>query len=948
MALQHRRGLNSERLAITPAEGEVIFVLDWENFTIEAKTAGFSIEYIGATDTWSAVGHGRQELERITYTKEQIDTSSLPYIKEGLRVLGGYIDEYPEDTVLPLGTCFFCRNVTSTTFQLSITEDGPIIPFDVHNQLYAPGITFAYGPDDIDGCPVGEDVAPVWIGDGVTPGGNPVAPWTVEELYDTYIRTTEEQDPLWREQNGYHSANVLDNFQHLEYDSYNKRWVNRNDMTVPGYLNVFGNTVLGSDAVDTILLLANRISTPNNLYWYCDVQDAEGVDTPYLYFDCENERIGIKTDTPAYTLDVRGDARIRDNVRIQGDELLMDNTRPFITMIPELPTDGVNFKRGLRGSVTEDDYWFVGAGSTGEDDGYLELSISDNASDDPSNDTRREKIIVRRYGGSGIPFPGNTPWGGAPVIDEAELFGIDGYTRFPNNFYVDVDTLAVDADNDKVGIGKASPTYKLDVAGSIRADSDLLVNGGDITSTATTFNLLNDTVTTLNIGGAATSIVVGDVNGTLILNSSTIRGASTTQNLFDSVATTVNFAGAATTIDIGSASGTTTINHALTVKGSSALGDGAADVHTVTGSWAVNTNDIYVEQATGNIGINKTNPAYRFDVTGSGRFTGSLNVETDLTVDGNFTVLGTTTNLDTVNLVVEDNIILINKNEAGSGVTPNAGTAGFEVERGALTNVLFLWDDAVDRWKFTNDGSTYTNLLVAGDSPTFAGATLGNITVGVTDDQTVDTTSGDLVLDSTSGEIHAKGSFIAEGNLYTYDNIVALNYDVQAGAPSENAGMRIYRGDEDSVLIRWNETDDRWESTVDGTTYLQLPNQNLDTDSAVEFDNITLDGISRYGTTLLTTTSTTADQVFDTFSASVWRTVKYVIQIEDGTDSQALEVLLTHNGTTSVITVYGSITTAASDLATFSSDISGGQCRLLVTPASATSTNFTASQNRIA
>ena len=31
----------------------------------------------------------------------------------------------------------------------------------------------------------------------------------------------------------------------------------------------------------------------------------------------------------------------------------------------------------------------------------------------------------------------------------------------------------------------------------------MAVNGGDLTSTATTFNLLNATVTTLNLGGAA-------------------------------------------------------------------------------------------------------------------------------------------------------------------------------------------------------------------------------------------------------------------------------------------------------------------------------------------------------------------------------------------------------------------------------------------------------------
>lgn len=43
---------------------------------------------------------------------------------------------------------------------------------------------------------------------------------------------------------------------------------------------------------------------------------------------------------------------------------------------------------------------------------------------------------------------------------------------------------------------------------------DLAVNGGDLTCSATTFNLLNSTVTTLNLGGAATAITIGASTGT--------------------------------------------------------------------------------------------------------------------------------------------------------------------------------------------------------------------------------------------------------------------------------------------------------------------------------------------------------------------------------------------------------------------------------------------------
>jgi len=74
----------------------------------------------------------------------------------------------------------------------------------------------------------------------------------------------------------------------------------------------------------------------------------------------------------------------------------------------------------------------------------------------------------------------------------------------------------------------------------------------------------------------------------------------------------------------------------------------------------------------------------------------------DLIVDGNLTVNGTTTSIDTTNLVIEDNTILLNKNEVGAGVT--AGSAGIEIERGSLSNAKLYWDESDDTWKFTVPG----------------------------------------------------------------------------------------------------------------------------------------------------------------------------------------------------------------------------------------------------
>jgi hypothetical protein len=91
-----------------------------------------------------------------------------------------------------------------------------------------------------------------------------------------------------------------------------------------------------------------------------------------------------------------------------------------------------------------------------------------------------------------------------------------------------------------------------------------------------------------------------------------------------------------------------------------------------------------------------------------------------LTVSGNLTVNGTTTTVNTETINLADNIIVINSNEAG---TPSQN-GGIEVERGTSTNVSLLWNETSDRWTFTNDGSTYHNLLIGGeylDSTTVTG-----------------------------------------------------------------------------------------------------------------------------------------------------------------------------------------------------------------------------------
>jgi len=177
---------------------------------------------------------------------------------------------------------------------------------------------------------------------------------------------------------------------------------------------------------------------------------------------------------------------------------------------------------------------------------------------------------------------------------------------------------------------------------------------------------------------------------------------------------------------------------------------------------------------------------------------------------------------------------------------------------------------------------------------------------------------------------------------------VVLNANAAAGADSY---LTVNRGATD-VSIRWNEATDRWQDTTDGSTYYNLPNQNLDTTDDVNFSSVTVDGVASFNSQTTTTTSTTPTAIGATpiSGASARRTAKYVISVTDSVTNEyhVVEALIFHDGTNAFITTYAEMYTGAAALANFTADISGGNMRLVATPASANSTTFKVMRNSIA
>lgn len=92
------------------------------------------------------------------------------------------------------------------------------------------------------------------------------------------------------------------------------------------------------------------------------------------------------------------------------------------------------------------------------------------------------------------------------------------------------------------------------------------------------------------------------------------------------------------------------------------------------------------------------------------------------------------------------------------------------------------------------------------------------------------------------------------------------------------------------------------------------------------------------GSAALITTNTATNQIVDSVSATVYRTVKYVLQVSSGSAYQTSEILLIHDDTNAYLTEYATIKTTTATLATFDATLSEGNLQLLVNPLNAITT----------
>lgn len=156
------------------------------------------------------------------------------------------------------------------------------------------------------------------------------------------------------------------------------------------------------------------------------------------------------------------------------------------------------------------------------------------------------------------------------------------------------------------------------------------------------------------------------------------------------------------------------------------------------------------------------------------------------------------------------------------------------------------------------DGSgaiSFSSISVTDEDVTVAnlqtrlGEISSNTTIGDATDVTI-TTSGGLVV---TGNLTVNGTTttVNSETLTVDDNIIVLNNNV-TGTPTENAGVEVERGTSANVLVRWNESNDRWEFTNNGTNYYNIPLSTEYTNNAGTVTSVggtgTVNGITLSGT----------------------------------------------------------------------------------------------------
>ena len=227
----------------------------------------------------------------------------------------------------------------------------------------------------------------------------------------------------------------------------------------------------------------------------------------------------------------------------------------------------------------------------------------------------------------------------------------------------------------------------------------------------------------------------------------------------------------------------------------------------------------------------------------------------NLVITGNLTVSGNTTYVNTEEILLSDNIIVLNANFDGPIASENAG---IEVERGDETNVTLQWNETQNYWEIASGGVT-GRILTTGDEGSGNGL----------DSDTLDGQEGTYYLDfpnftnlpdpqidvTLSGKVTGEGTTTLTnlGNGSISITTELANTAVTAGTYGSASQIPVFTVDEDGRLTSANTNSVRgvdstaWYTanntfsieTGDGSVF----NTIIDSFNNISANNITVGGL---------------------------------------------------------------------------------------------------------
>jgi hypothetical protein len=242
------------------------------------------------------------------------------------------------------------------------------------------------------------------------------------------------------------------------------------------------------------------------------------------------------------------------------------------------------------------------------------------------------------------------------------------------------------------GISYVSNTDTLTLTG------DIAVNGGNATTTATTFNLINANATTVNAFQAATNVVLSATTGiTTVRNKLTVGGnLEVDGNIIEASDGNTNITLTSNTL--------TTFAGDIRINGNDIqASDGNTNITLTSNTLTEIKGDL---QITGN-DIKSSTGAVAITLAAN-----DVTVADDLTVGGNLYVNGSTTQVNTTTLNVKDALIDLGLIDTGGGVL-GVPTSDLNKDIGFLLNYFsttakkaaMFWDDSSSRIVFADDAT---------------------------------------------------------------------------------------------------------------------------------------------------------------------------------------------------------------------------------------------------